>query len=144
MLGEAHQWKETLLRYQEYRRVSQRGSTLSSRALIKSFSKAKTSSGSGNDDEDNERGEAKVKDDENTLAMCIGVGDMLRNGWGIQESLLVQGFLTKQSVKGRFGKKWTKRWFVLHSGSLYYFKSECVFFLADVLPSFVLAFCLDV
>jgi myosin-5 len=123
LLGEARQWRETLMRYQEYRRVSQRGSALGSRALMKSFSRAE---GNG--------GEAKEGDSAKSLPMCIGVGDMLRNGWGIQESLLVQGYLTKQSVKGRFGKKWTKRWFVLHNGSLYYFKSEYVVFTLSFTP----------
>eukprot|EP00946_MAST-07B_sp_MAST-7B-sp1_P000274 g274.t1 len=122
LLGEAKQWKETLLRYQDYRRVSQRSSALGSRALLKSLSRKETDGEDGKNEDG--KNEAKEVDASEMLPMCIGVGDMLRNGWGIQESLLVQGFLTKQSVKGRFGKKWTRRWFVLHNGILYYFKSD--------------------
>ena len=56
--------------------------------------------------------------------MFVGVGDMVQRGFDIQHSVLIQGYLTKQSIKGRFGKKWTKRWFVLHGHTLYYFKSD--------------------
>ena len=58
------------------------------------------------------------------LPMKVGVGEMVSRGFDIQHSVLLQGYLTKQSIKGRFGKKWTKRWMVLHGNVLYYFKSE--------------------
>lgn len=54
----------------------------------------------------------------------IGVSDLVSMNDALSHAELLQGYLVKQSIKGRFGKKWTKRWFVLHGLCLYYFKSE--------------------
>ena len=77
---------------------------------------------------DGKDGETKEQARQNVerkiMPMFVGIGEMVTRGFDIQHSVLLQGYLTKQSIKGRFGKKWTKRWFVLHGHTLYYFKSE--------------------
>ena len=102
LLGFANQWKKCALDYAE---TNKKGST-----TMNAKTNAKT-----NATQDTIR---KV------MPMFVGVGDMVKRGFDIQHSVLIQGYLTKQSIKGRFGKKWTKRWFVLHGHTLYYFKSD--------------------
>ena len=102
LLGFAQEWKNMAKKFDSH------------------FSSTKTRNGSA-------RGETKsneTKGDRAMKPMYVGIGEMVSRGFDIRHSVLLQGYLTKQSIKGRFGKKWTKRWMVLHGHTLYYFKSE--------------------
>ena len=115
LLGFATQWKKSALDYEKHRAAANVKGT-HARVSSSNFEAARP------------QGETKEGGERKVMPMFIGVGDMVKRGFDIQHSRLIQGYLTKQSIKGRFGKKWTKRWFVLHGHTLYYFKSEYVIF----------------
>ena len=124
LLGFAQQWKKTAVDYERHRAAV----NSSRRRLAPVMAPAEKNDKipvkySGKKKE----GGGAEASSRQVMPMFVGVGDMVKRGFDIQHSVLLQGYLTKQSIKGRFGKKWTKRWMVLHGHTLYWFKSEYVF-----------------
>ena len=137
LLGFAQQWKKTAVDYERHRAAV----SSSRRRLAPVGPVGSVGSVGPVGPEENDKIAAKYAgkkkggaeaSSRQVMPMFVGVGDMVNRVFDIQHSVLLQGYLTKQSIKGRFGKKWTKRWMVLHGHTLYWFKSEYVFLLSVV------------